>query len=1172
MWRGFYDKLQDIKNQEPPTEHESKLQDLDDGFFEKFGSLLRQKSQVHDESVKLAPLPEDMELTTTVATEDSTSGSPRIATRMMRMNAIEEGEDSGTETLQESEDSETEEQQQNKETSFIDSVVGWNVEELYEEILYEILHNVGCEHDQDYNENALFEYIQDAFKIGNERHEELLAAAKQKEAPEIRLNIECVEAKALRPKDPNGLSDPFVTMYLASTSTHRYNTSVKKETLDPKWEEHFSLPISKDPNEENLIIEVWDFDPAETVKDKMGKFMEVKGVKGLRRLMKEIVVTASSGKHENELIGKATVPLKSVPAAGLVMWYNLDKKGKTKTQGMLKIRLNFSSEKNKNVAAQEHRHLLRILLLQELETSRVAHYWWSGKFGSLADEILTQHIAQSGLSASQISLAEYGVFSGIHTRHPLSYGLFEALVEKVMKSLLSNAVYDAEDIKIFWEATRNLLPSCMKFIRNLQHQVPAGNKDAMNKLGQIVNIISKVAMLEPPPETDLFPSNIYPWITRQNDSKSNWDIQNALRDTVTKGAVDRIEHIDSHANSNIRDITKRANHDNVLQHLIENIQFVRADVQRSIEYFDKIFQESLNFQYTRVLFLAYEAKLAEIIQPTVEEICKTIKRIDYTVGDTLNEGYENISMGTTMFELYLVLQKFITLGNAIIPGEDNFKLNDYYNWFSPAVQNWLEISAFKACTRIQRAVELDKLTPVDDSVKYSSSAVDTLAIFYQIKIFWQQLAWPDAEGSYIFVSKIVDDICNCCNFYAKAMAKRVDGMGDVETVYEKRYEITPEWCLAINNIDYIRQSLSPFLNEFGIADIIARLADLRTVADADRCAETVKNVIANAVDTQENEIHQLIQYVAKKMEPPMKKFLAEGAEFVSQDSNSMDRLMIYMENSLKVLHSELNGHNFDKMLDSIWTELSSILYDLVQSNLDKRRPPSFYSNLRDTLEIMKNSFNFTQVNDDNSEDDQSTLVQIQKLLELHGYETHDLIHQYYLERHNEQLQQNDTPMGQLTIQCVFRDNNLEVTVLSARNITPMDTDGSCDPFVRIHFLPEDKFLGVATPKTNVQNKTLFPIFDQKFVIQLTPEQRTKSDALILFSIKDKDLFGMSNQYISECFILFKEIDETSADKQVHLTLTKPTSLEYKSVRCLELRQGDKLAKDFLKKLRQKMAA
>uniref|UniRef100_A0A1A9ZZ91 Uncharacterized protein n=1 Tax=Glossina pallidipes TaxID=7398 RepID=A0A1A9ZZ91_GLOPL len=56
MWKNFYEKLQELKTN-PPTEHESRLQDEDGGFFEKFGSLLRQKSHIEENSLKtnLAP-------------------------------------------------------------------------------------------------------------------------------------------------------------------------------------------------------------------------------------------------------------------------------------------------------------------------------------------------------------------------------------------------------------------------------------------------------------------------------------------------------------------------------------------------------------------------------------------------------------------------------------------------------------------------------------------------------------------------------------------------------------------------------------------------------------------------------------------------------------------------------------------------------------------------------------------------------------------------------------------------------------------------------------------------------------------------------------------------------------------------------------------------------------
>lgn len=63
-------------------------------------------------------------------------------------------------------------------------------------------------------------------------------------------------------------------------------------------------------SDENLVVEVWDFDPAETIGEKMSKVLDIKGVRGFRKLMKEIAVTASTGKHDNELIGKCSISLR----------------------------------------------------------------------------------------------------------------------------------------------------------------------------------------------------------------------------------------------------------------------------------------------------------------------------------------------------------------------------------------------------------------------------------------------------------------------------------------------------------------------------------------------------------------------------------------------------------------------------------------------------------------------------------------------------------------------------------------------------------------------------------------------------------------------------------------------------------------------------------------------
>lgn len=113
-----------------------------------------------------------------------------------------------------------------------------------------------------------------------------------------------------------------------------------------------------------------------------------------------------------------------------------------------------------------------------------------------------------------------------------------------------------------------------------------------------------------------------------------------------------------------------------------------------------------------------------------------------------------------------------------------------------------------------------------------------------------------------------------------------------------------------------------------------RLSDIKSQSEAERCEATLRNVTDNAIDTAKNKILELIETVAKKMSPQMKKFLQEGAEVLHEDSNSMDRLMMYMEDSLATLYAELNEMNFQRILDAIWIELSIILLELVQTNLD----------------------------------------------------------------------------------------------------------------------------------------------------------------------------------------------------------------------------------------------
>lgn len=102
----------------------NRIQAIDGGFFEKFGSLLRQRSETA----------EDL-LVNTHALQSPTGNEDKLVTDSVSLRTIEEGEnDSGTETLHDT-DSEPEDQQ-SKQEQLIKECTGLNVSHKIKTIFF----------------------------------------------------------------------------------------------------------------------------------------------------------------------------------------------------------------------------------------------------------------------------------------------------------------------------------------------------------------------------------------------------------------------------------------------------------------------------------------------------------------------------------------------------------------------------------------------------------------------------------------------------------------------------------------------------------------------------------------------------------------------------------------------------------------------------------------------------------------------------------------------------------------------------------------------------------------------------------------------------------------------------------------------------------------------------
>jgi hypothetical protein len=115
-----------------------------------------------------------------------------------------------------------------------------------------------------------------------------------------------------------------------------------------------------------------------------------------------------------------------------------------------------------------------------------------------------------------------------------------------------------------------------------------------------------------------------------------------------------------------------------LSFYIRIVTLLHTDLLRALEYHNKIYLEyaflallvktiiQINFfsviqlDYAKIIYKIYDEEIYQLIQPEVEKTCKNLKQLRFN--DDASQGiYDNdsITMGTSLFELYLALQRYV---------------------------------------------------------------------------------------------------------------------------------------------------------------------------------------------------------------------------------------------------------------------------------------------------------------------------------------------------------------------------------------------------------------------------------------------------------------------------------------------------------------------------------
>jgi BAI1-associated protein 3 len=317
---------------------------------------------------------------------------------------------------------------------------------------------IGCD-SKKINQFQLVEHLRKAFQIEPKQHLELYNQVSAKPNPSVKLSLGIIEAKDLVSKDISGTNNPYCTFYVSSSKESPQSTSCKPQTLNPVWNETFTMDVANKDQNESLHIDVWNFDPGDGIVDQLKRVGEVKDSRSLKLLISNTVAPQSGDK----LIGHIEIQLATLPACGTNKWWTLSKMdGKVKKErGEIHLIQHLFTREDQ---LTEHTRLLKVLLSHELIKRNCAAYTWRDNFSKETLQILAQHAIQSRMSRVDTALTRLLVYCQMHLVLPLDCRVFIPILEKLRKPVLANQIPE-QMVQEFHETSEKLVGHFTTFIR-----------------------------------------------------------------------------------------------------------------------------------------------------------------------------------------------------------------------------------------------------------------------------------------------------------------------------------------------------------------------------------------------------------------------------------------------------------------------------------------------------------------------------------------------------------------------------------------------------------------------------------------------------------------------------------------------------------------------------------
>ncbi|XP_054623241.1 protein unc-13 homolog D isoform X1 [Dunckerocampus dactyliophorus] len=1037
---------------------------------------------------------------------------------------------------------------------------------LYKELLYTITHKMGKSTSVEaFTDNQLHEYIQEAMTMTEPEHNTLMEKIQNAEPPVYCLMATVKEAKGILGKDISGFSDPYCLLTILEDEEEKrtrrsrskaskyvvkdavsddkiYQTDIKKQTLNPIWNETFILEF-EDIVGASFHLEMWDKDEEVSLTQKLEEFKT--NFTSITRMIKE----AKKEKGTDDFLGKIVIKLQDLHCTE-DNWYRLEPRTETyPDRGQCHLKLKFiHKERDGTLSAGRNAYINYCGILHEFVLSYISKQkscaTWKGEMCGEAQTLLEQYATQNDLSPFLQDLAKWVAYSKLYQRLEVDSSL--------LLQQLTSVEYHWHQQELPHQQKRELGDSLHGFLQyglylvSKYRDIFSPTPSATPKLHTLLRILVQIC------KTQAF----------QNMNPAEFELQEEVTDAIRTGTQEWFTNKKGLHQPMTKDLSE------ILSALSRLIEEVRDDIKLNKDVWNRVFVSAVQVDVFTEVYKKFDSLLATEVRETL----------------SLMEGQTDQSLANSMFPVYLSLQA-IQKDKAFLQKRGLLKLTNFHENFREAQPYWLNKVFITTMDRMERAVKVDQLQPLQCGavpIKHSSSAVDLVACIQPVCDLWKQMSWPDPEEAFMLMVKITEDVCKIVVTYCRSLKDRVRMLSE----NSDHGSAINMLCVVVNDLEYLRSVLARLPTQLNWAGLRERT---HHVIGENQFQNTLPAQVQQAQGILDREIRSALDTLGKKLNTDIETHVRGMTSRWRIPSKSTEEaagpLMRYLEQELHYMNENLVQENFNSLLTPLWNNSVKILHQMANEHVQQEGLMVFSQRLLYILECLEQCFhgegNGLPLKMLHSEEYKT----LKAHLTHHSLNSRQLVEKFLERKIWEQRVVGIEKYGAVTLLTSYRrsDQRLRVEVLNAVSLLPMDLNGLSDPYVQLCLEPYHTFPRVEPCCTQIKSCDLNPLFDEAFEFLVGLDQCQAPGACLVVTVLDHDTL-VADDFEGEAFLSLKDIpgvarggEQTDSlgshpdapPAQIRLPLTHPKPNEDNILRLLESRKSERETQAFVKKRRQR---